>query len=681
MEKSNYTIGSQDNHISELELAMLDSMPVCVTCWNKDYQNIYCNAAAVTLFNLEDKGEYQQKIHELSPHYQPGGRSSTSLIREYMAKAFTSGSCRFEWMHQNLAGEKIPAEITLVRTMYNGEHVVAAYTHDLRELQATKNKMREADARTQVMLDATPLCANFWDKDFNNIDCNQEAVKLFNLKNKREYLERFFELSPEHQPCGRISSEVALENIKKAFHDGYYRFEWMHQRLDGEPIPSEITLVRVKYKGEYIVVGYTRDLRELKAMLSDMHQVESDLRYARDAAEVSTKAKSEFLANMSHEIRTPMNGILGLLHLALKTELQPLQRSYLQKTLYSANNLLRIINDILDFSKIEAGKLDIEHIPFTIDEVCNEMYNIFSPQITEKGLAFHVNRGSLPKTKMLGDPLRLKQILFNLVSNAVKFTDSGKITVTIEQMQQSESQACYIFSVQDTGIGMTQDQLRSLFSAFTQADASVTRRYGGTGLGLAISQNLVRMMQGDIWVESAMGTGTTFFFTASFDLPPAGSGLGEGTDSTDNQTFVSPDLATAQHSTVRRGSRILLVEDNDINQLVAEELLKAGGYSVDIANNGEEAVQKVEQEQYDLVLMDIQMPVMDGLTATRVIRENKEFSGLPIIAMSANAMEKDKEKSLKYGMDDHITKPISPGVLYATIERWLTQSRSDTVWA
>ena len=665
--------------IQDIELAILDAMPVSLTCWTKEFTNLYCNDASVRLFDLANKEEFQNRYHDLSPKEQPCGNPSETLAMEYMECAFTHGHCRFEWMHQKLNGEKIPVEISLVRTLYQGERVIAAYTHDLRELKATERKIREADERTQIMLDATPLCSNFWDKNLNNLDCNQEAVKLFNLKNKREYLERFFELSPEFQPCGGSSMQMAQANIHRAFEVGYCRFEWMHQTLSGTPIPSEVTLVRLQHKGENIVVGYTRDLREQKAMLSEMHQVEADLRKARDAAEESAVAKSEFLANMSHEIRTPMNGVLGLLYLLQRTELQPAQKNYLQKALYSANNLLRIINDILDFSKIEAGKLDIEHIPFTMGEICAELNNVFSSQVAEKGLAFHVNAESLQETRIMGDPLRLKQVLFNLVSNAVKFTESGEICLTIKQWRESEGHVSLIFSVQDTGIGLTQEQLGSLFTAFTQADASVTRRYGGTGLGLAISQNLVGMMHGDIWVESEIGKGTTFYFTASFDRPPADDSLEESMVCPGPADEVIPNFNTEQIALSHNDSRILLVEDNEINQLVAEELLRAVGYAVDVACNGQEAVQKLEEEAYDLVLMDIQMPVMDGLTAASMIRENKNLSTLPIIAMSANAMEKDREKSLCHGMDDHITKPISPEVLYSTLDRWLDFNRPVAV--
>ena len=662
-------VNQTDQNLAEnnatLELAFIDALPVCVNVWNSTVENIYCNAAVQDLFDLPYKEMYLERYHDLSPQYQAQGYSSLELMEKYVRQAFSEGKCTFEWMHQTLNGSIIPTRITLTRTIHNGEATVVGYTRDLRESQATKKKMREADERTQIMLDATPICANFWDKNFNNIDCNLEAVKLFKLKSKQEYLDRFYDLSPEYQPCGGLSSELALEKITLAFKEGYCRFEWMHQNLEGEMIPTERTLVRVKHRGDFIVAGYTRDLRELKAMLSDMHEVESALRLARDAAEESTKAKSEFLANMSHEIRTPMNGILGMLYLLGDTDPTPAQATYIQKMLYSANSLLRIINDILDFSKIEAGKLEMENIPFKISEICEDLSTTFSTNTHEKGLPFYINTNSIPQKSIVGDPLRLKQVLFNLVSNAFKFTEYGEICLTITCVHQDDQKAQYLFSVRDTGIGLTKDELCRLFSAFTQADASVTRKYGGTGLGLAISKNLVKILGGDIWAESEPGKGTTFSFTAVF-----------GVSNEDDFSVALPNsgsIVSAEDADFSKkpSGRILVVEDNEINQMIAEEFLKTGGYAVELASNGQEALQKITDTEYDLVLMDIQMPVMDGLTATRIIRENHKLAALPIIAMSAHAMAEDKEKSLSHGMNDHITKPISPNILYATIDRWL----------
>ncbi len=645
---------------------MLDATPLCCNLWNENYENIDCNQEAVKLFELYNKREYLDRFNELSPEYQPNGRLSAELARENIETAFEFGYCRFEWMHQKLDGEAIPAEITLVRVKYKDGYIVAGYTRDLRELKATMAKMREADERTQVMLDATPLCCNLWNKDLQNIDCNQEAVKLFELSSKQEYLDRFFELSPQYQPGGRPSSDLANEYIEQAFAQGYCRFEWMHQKLDGEPIPAEITLVRVRHRDEFIVAGYTRDLRELKAMLNEMHKVESDLRLARDAAEESTRAKSEFLANMSHEIRTPMNGILGLLRLVLATDLSLKQRDYLNKTEQSARTLLRIINDILDFSKIEAGKLEMEFVEFTFSDIFGEISDIFSSKISEKGLTFHLSMPDDLPRPVIGDPLRLKQILINLINNSIKFTENGEIDVGVVKIQQGEQRATFEFSVRDTGIGMTAEQVHALFTPFTQADSSITRKYGGTGLGLAISKNLVDMMGGDIWAESECNKGSTFYFTICLELPTV--------EQLYLESLCKPRIAATTLPAGCRptaGARILLVEDNEINQIIAEELLKSDGYHVSIATNGQEAIDMLANGSYALVLMDIQMPVMDGLTATKLIRDSGEYKDLPIIAMSAHAMKGDREKSLAGGMNDHLTKPIDPELLSATIRKWI----------
>ncbi len=648
---------SKTNINEKLAQVAINAMPMRVVFWNKNCEMIACNDEVMRLFGFSDAKEYALKFKDFSPEYQPNGELSKELSRKQIMKAFKEGHNCFEWLHQYQGGELVPSEITMVRVKYQEEDVVVAYTRDLREQKAYLEKIREADERTQVMLDATPLCCNLWDSDYNNIACNQEAVNLFGLRDKQEYLERFFELSPQYQPCGRPTSEMALENIQKAFDEGYCRFEWMHQKLNGEKVPSEITLVRVWHKEQYIVAGYTRDLRELKAMLADMHKVEDDLRYARDVAQESTKAKSEFLANMSHEIRTPMNGILGMLHLTLDTDLMPEQREYLKKTQLSAKNLLRIINDILDFSKIEAGKLEMENTQFALNSIFEELNTILSLKIQEKEIAFNINTSdNLPKM-VIGDPLRLKQVLLNLTNNAIKFTERGSIDIKVEKIKEENGVAQLMFSVKDSGIGMTQELIDILFAPFVQADTSTTRNYGGTGLGLAISKKLVEMMRGEIWVESIPGSGSTFCFTANFKI---------------TETAIEPEKIE-QNEQAERETRtfdILLVEDNNINQMIAQALLKKKGHRVDIANNGQEALEMLKNKAYSIVLMDIQMPIMDGLSATKIIRDSGQYNDLPVIAMSAHAMMGDREKSIASGMNDHITKPIEPEILYSTIVKW-----------
>ncbi len=574
-------------------------------------------------------------------------------------------------------------------------------------------------------------------------------------------------------------------------------FETQFYRKDGKVIDVSMNVHVVRDENNTILhyEGIIEDVTEKKQA--------SHLRIAKEAAEAATQAKSDFLANMSHEIRTPMNAIIGMTYLALKTDLTPKQYDYLKRIEVSAKSLLGVINDILDFSKIESGKLNIEQVEFSLTETLDNVSNIIIVKTQGKEhLEVILNLDSRVPPFLLGDSLRLGQVLINLCDNAIKFTEQGEIVLSTELLEESDTQITLQFSVRDTGIGMSEEQLDKLFQPFSQADTSTTRKYGGTGLGLVISKRLVEMMGGKIWIKSKMEQGSSFFFTAVFgksektdrkqiELPPDLRGLralvvddnatsrdvlkgmlesfsfdvtlaagGEdGLKELENtaedhpyelvlmdwkmpgmngietsrriknhpglskiptiimvtaygreeivrqadqvglegflikpfnpSTLFDTIMQTFNRDTLKlirppapedkmirklksiQGAQILLVEDNVINQLVAREILEEAGFAVTIANDGGEAVSLVREKKFDAVLMDVQMPVMDGYQATRKIRRDPQFGELPIIAMTAHAMTGDKEKSLEAGMNYHITKPINPKELFSTLLIWI----------
>jgi len=421
---------------------------------------------------------------------------------------------------------------------------------------------------------------------------------------------------------------------------------------------------------EAAVEERTRELRVEKARI-ERQNADID-RLLKDAQETS-RLKSEFLANMSHEIRTPMNGVLGMTALTLGTKLDGEQREYMEAAQQSAASLLTLLNEILDFSKIDSGRLELESLPFSASECVREAIQTLAGTAHQKGLEIEVEIAADVPHTMLGDPTRLRQILLNLIGNSVKFTERGRIRVDVQVEQRVEDGLTLRFSVQDTGIGIPPEKQPFIFEPFRQADGSTTRKHGGTGLGLAICTRLVEMMGGRIWVESQAGSGSTFFFTGRFRSSEPAQPSQPG-------ATAACGAAAGGDGAAQPGFRILIAEDNAINQRVVTRLLEKKGHLVKVVNNGREAVTAFERELFDLILMDVQMPEMDGLEATVTIRERERGKGthIPILALTAYALKGDAERCLQAGMDGYVSKPVRPEELFGAIEQLLAENERLT---
>jgi two-component system, sensor histidine kinase and response regulator len=682
--------------------------------------------------------------------------------------------------------------------------IVGSWT-DITERKEAEEERETARSRLTLLLGAAPSVIYSF-AAYGDFAPTFVSANLSNMLGYHpdEYLkEADFWRSHVHPDDLPAVEAKQAELFKNHEHLAEYRF----RKKDGSYIwvMDEQHLIRDRNGAPVEVVGSWSDIDARKGAEHEAELAKVELEKATAAALEASEAKSIFLANMSHEIRTPMNAVIGLSHLALKTDLTPRQRDYVQKIKSSGQHLLGIINDILDFSKIEAGKLSIENIDFDLDKVLENVGNLMSEKASAKGLELIFEVEAAVSTHFRGDPLRLGQILINFCNNAVKFTDKGEVAVQVRVLEDTADCQFVEFSVSDTGIGMTEAQIERLFQAFEQADASTTRKYGGTGLGLAISKQLTELMGGQVSVKSEPGKGSTFRFTARLgkgtaiarprllqsdlsgrrvliidDNPHARAVLagmltnmtlvadeaasgeeaigmvrqaatageryeiafvdwqmpGMNGIETGKRILALPDLGSPPHLVMvtaygreevlkqaeengfenvlikpvtssilfdtavvalgadgeraetaqsgpsfdidkMRGARILLVEDNEINQEVAMGQLEDAEAFVDLAENGEVALGMIRDNEYDAVLMDMQMPVMDGIEATRIIRSNPRYETLPIIAMTANAMASDRILCLEAGMNDHIAKPIDPDQLFGVLLRWLKRSDGD----
>ncbi|MCL6474925.1 MAG: response regulator [Firmicutes bacterium] len=540
--------------------------------------------------------------------------------------------------------------------------VAAHLTEGVLERVRMVESLRQSEQRLPGILTALPDLVFVLDTEGRIIDYHAHRRESLLLPPEVFMFEKVSELLP---PSVTQVTEDALQRLRSTGELQQCEYELTHP--NGEIRHYEARFASGEAGNTIAVVRDITERKRAEMELADLNaELEHALLQAQElavAAEAASHAKSEFLASMSHEIRTPMNGIIGMTELLLSTPLNEEQRDYLKTLRSSADLLLSILSDILDIAKIEAGKMVLESVPTDLREVVQDTVKLFMPRAREKDLALRAEVTEDLPNAVLTDPMRLRQILANLVNNAIKFTEQGGVAVRAELLQQEEGRAWVRLSVEDTGIGIPPERLHAIFEAFTQADSSTTRRYGGTGLGLTICKRLAELMGGHIDVSSEVGRGSTFWV----DLPlPVVHAVTQPANAEATPTEPEPLLA---------GLRILLVEDNEVNRKVAVRMLQKLGCEVDIATDGRQAIDKTAQQQYDLVFMDVYMPGMDGYEATRLIRQREEAMGSHqvIIAMTANAMEGDRELCLQAGMDDYLAKPFREADLRQAIARWARQ--------
>jgi len=634
---------------------MFDLIPMPCDLWSANYEIITSNEEAHRLFGAPDKKHYEEKFYDFSPVYQPDCRPSREKVREIIDAVLRDGFISFEWLHVDYHGKPLPIEVKAIRVMYNGEYAVAVYKYDLRAQKAAMAQKRDAelaerslDTLKQILngIDALVIVTvpdtgemlfmNDYTKKLYNVSGNFTGLRCYEILQLNQ--SQICDFCPCHKLNKNPNSVVVWETfntkVQRTFHNTCRYIKW----------PG----------GKTVHLQHSVDITDLVA--------------ANEKAMQASQAKSIFLANMSHEIRTPMNAITGMTAIGKSAESTERKDYCFAKIEGASQHLLGIINDILDMSKIEANKFEVSLTEFSFEKMISVVVNVINFRVAEKNQNFEVQIDeAVPKT-LIGDDQRISQVIMNLLGNAVKFTPE-KGTVKLKAALESEDgDTCVIkISVSDTGIGISREQQDGIFNIFQQAEKSTSRKFGGSGLGLAISKNIVKMMGGDIWIDSKPGSGSTFTFTMKAkrgkNLLPASE------EKADTQNIAG----------LFANYRVLLAEDSEINREIVMELLSPTGLQIDCAQDGREAVKmfSAAPDKYSLIFMDVQMPEMDGYEATRRIRKlfSPKAGKVPIIAMTANVFKEDIDKCIKEGMNGHVGKPLDMDEVVGTLRKFLLSGK------
>lgn len=638
----------------ELFQTVFNNSAAAITVTDKHEKLVAWNPYAEKMLGMGKEDLFNLPVQELYPP------------REW--KRMRMFGIRRKWMRDDIETQiyrkdrsllDVNVSVSVLKDLDGNVIGTTSIIRDITQQKAAERKIKESENKIRIILDNSAAGITLTDEQERIVSWNKFTEDLFGMKKKDLYLKHVSCLYPKEE-----WDKIRASNIRKI--GSMHHMETKILRKTGETIDIDLS-VNILHDTEKNIIGSVGIMQDI----TKQKRAQEMLIQAKLAAEEASSAKSLFLANMSHEVRTPINTVIGMIDLTLDTVLNTEQKENLEVAKDASVNLLSLLNDILDLSRVEAGKIKLEDIEFHLHNVANSVTKGMSVLAKNKNLeTVLVIHKDVPEL-ILGDPVRLRQVLVNLINNAIKFTMKGKITTEIKVASRSGDEFMLLFSVTDEGIGIPKDKQDKIFDIFSQADDSTTRRFGGTGLGLAISKRLVEMMGGRIWVESEVSKGSTFNFTASFTL------VKESALNSVSQI----DLAAIDEKYMEerlKGLKVLLAEDNLVNQKIAVKLLEKQGWTVSAVDNGQEAVNRALHDNFDVVLMDANMPVLDGLEATRLIRDNERKTGkhVPIIALTARAMQEDRSRCLNAGMDGYVTKPIDRKELFLTIGK-IVSTRKD----
>ena len=668
----------REKEVDERTKLILDASPICITCYNPQRVMIDCNDEAVALFGLDTKEEFldgfTKNFANFFPSHQPCGTPTMEKVHALFDEVEKSKRIQFEFDQLTKSGEYLPTEVSLVRVDYGDTFMFISYLRDLRQAKAAEEKEQENRDYIAALFQASPMFIDVWDEDLNLIDCNDMVCDLLGVATKEEFLNNLTEkYNPLRQPCGTLSTEFYAEKFEIALKEGYVKYNWVHLDVNGNDVPLEVTYVRIYRKGKALLVGYNYDMRDIKKAEAERHRIE--------IAEESNRAKSAFLARMSHEIRTPITAVMGISEIEMQNpHISDQTEDSFAKIHNSANSLLGIVNDILDLSKIEVGKMEFTHDEYDVASLVVDTANIHIGFANNKNINYNVSVDENLPTKLIGDALRISQIINNILTNAFKYTVEGLVDLSFscEKDADDENIMNLIVVVQDTGLGMTPEQLEDLDNEYTRYHEENYRYIKGTGLGMPIVFNLVKLMDAKIDISSNVGTGTRVVVTIPQKIVDH-SILGKA-NAQNLEQF-------KEVSVIRRlpfvpepmpyGS-VLVVDDVDANLYVAKGLLSFYYLNIETCNNGFDAIDKIKQGRvYDLIFMDYMMPDLNGIETMHKMREMGYNH--PIVALTANAMIGIAEEFMRAGFDGFIPKPIQTKQLNSVLLKFIKNKQPAEV--